>query len=167
MKLVTLTINGRAQCKAIAPNMTLLDFLRDELNLTGTKNGCDSGECGCCSVLLGCKPILSCLMLAVEAEGRDVTTIEGIAQKGVMHPVQEAIIRLGGLQCSFCTAGVILSSVALLNRNPDPDDEEIRHALAGNLCRCTGFTKIINAVKDAAKTLREQKKSKPRKKRAA
>lgn len=155
---IVLKINGVDYPLEVEPRKTLLAVLREQVHLTGTKEGCSTGDCGACTVLLDGDPVTSCLVLAVQANGREIVTIEGIAQNGVLHPVQEAMVRLGGLQCGFCTAGVILSAVALLNRNPDPTDDEIRHALAGNLCRCTGYGKILDAVKDAAVVLRGQKK---------
>lgn len=159
MKLpIVLKINGVAYPLEVEPRKTLLAVLREQVHLTGTKEGCSTGDCGACTVLLDGEPVTSCLVLAVQANGREIVTIEGVAQNGALHPVQEAMVRLGGLQCGFCTAGVIMSAVALLNRNPDPTDAEIRHALAGNLCRCTGYGKIVDAVKDAAVTLRAQKK---------
>lgn len=167
MKLpIQLTINGTEYNTEAEPRKTLLAVLRDQLQLTGTKEGCSTGDCGACTVLLDGDPVTSCLVLAVQANGREITTIEGIAQQnGTLHPVQEEMVQLGGLQCGFCTAGIIMSGVALLNRNTKPNDDEIRHALAGNLCRCTGYTKVIEAMKTAAKKARAQ--SKPKKKRVA
>jgi len=121
--------------------------------MTGTKEGCSTGDCGACTVLLDGKPVTSCLVLAVEADGRDVLTVEGIAEGGKLHPVQEAMIELGGLQCGFCTSGVVVSGIALLEENPKPTEGEIRQALAGNLCRCTGYTKIVEAVQLAARKM--------------
>jgi len=124
--------------------------LRDKLAMTGTKNGCMAGECGACTVLLDGEPVNSCMVLAVECEGANIVTIEGLAKGGVLDPVQQAIIDHGGVQCGFCTPGILISSRALLDRKPDPTDDEIREALVGNLCRCTGYLRIIDAVKDAA-----------------
>jgi len=134
----------------IEPHLTLLEVLRDHLALIGTKEGCGTGDCGACTVLIDSEPVCSCLMLAVEAEGQEVTTVEGLATEQALHPVQQVFIDNGGLQCGFCTPGFLLSSVALLARNPQPTEHEIRQALAGNLCRCTGYDKIVRAVQSAA-----------------
>ena len=163
---IQLTINGAVLDIDVEPRKTLLAVLREQLHLTGTKEGCSTGDCGACTVLLDGEPITSCLLLAVQASGRKITTIEGIAEKnGTLHPVQDELVQLGGLQCGFCTAGIIMSGVALLNRNNKPDENEIRRALAGNLCRCTGYTKVIDAMKKAATRVRTQDRSK--KKRVA
>ncbi|MDA0710566.1 MAG: (2Fe-2S)-binding protein [bacterium] len=163
---IQLTINGAVLDIDVEPRKTLLAVLREQLHLTGTKEGCSTGDCGACTVLLDGEPITSCLLLAVQANGRKITTIEGIAEKnGTLHPVQDELVQLGGLQCGFCTAGIIMSGVALLNRNNKPDENEIRRALAGNLCRCTGYTKVIDAMKKAATRVRTQDRSK--KKRVA
>jgi carbon-monoxide dehydrogenase small subunit len=130
--------------------MTLLEMLREKLVLTGTKNGCAAGECGACTVLINGEPVNSCMMLAVECDGAEIITVEGLAHDGQLDPVQEAIIEQGGVQCGFCTPGILISARALLDRNPSPNDYEIRDALVGNLCRCTGYLGIIDAVKDAA-----------------
>jgi carbon-monoxide dehydrogenase small subunit len=130
--------------------MTLLQMLRQTLALTGTKNGCMSGECGACTVLLNGEPVNSCMVLAVECDGAHVVTVEGLAQDHSLDPVQEAILDHGGVQCGFCTPGVLISARALLDRNPNPTEGEIREALVGNLCRCTGYTPIIDAIRDAA-----------------
>jgi len=130
--------------------MTLMQMLRDKLALTGTKNGCNAGECGACTVLLNGEPVNSCMVLAVECEGAEILTVEGLAKDSVLDPVQQAIIDHGGVQCGFCTPGILISSRALLDRQPDPSEDEIRQALVGNLCRCTGYLRIIDAVKDAA-----------------
>jgi len=130
--------------------MTLLQLLRDKLALTGTKNGCMAGECGSCTVLLNGEPVNSCMILAVECNGAEVVTVEGLAHDGVLHPVQQAIIDYGGVQCGFCTPGILISARALLDRNHDPSEDEIREALVGNLCRCTGYLRIVEAVKDTA-----------------
>jgi len=152
------TINGRPYSLEVEPRKTLLAVLRDQLLLTGTKEGCSTGDCGACTVLLDGQPVTSCLMLAVEADGREVTTIEGIASDGELHPVQQALIEVGGMQCGFCTPGFVLSTVALLEENSKPNDDDIRRALAGNLCRCTGYTKIIEGVQLAARRMRSGKK---------
>ena len=147
---LNLSVNGDPVSLAVEPHLTLLEVLRDTLGLTGTKEGCGAGNCGACTVLLDGEPVNSCLLLAAEADGSQVITVEGLANDGDLHPVQDALIAHGGLQCGFCTPGVILSSVVLLKRNPRPTEAEIRDALAGNLCRCTGYDKIVRAVQAAA-----------------
>jgi carbon-monoxide dehydrogenase small subunit len=147
---ITLSINGEYEQVDVPSNMTLLQMLRDKLALTGTKNGCNAGECGACTVLLNGEPVNSCMLLAVECQGAEITTVEGLAHDRQLDPVQEAIIDHGGVQCGFCTPGILISSRALLDRNPEPSDEDIREALVGNLCRCTGYLRIIDAVKDSA-----------------
>ena len=147
---INLTINGEFEQVDIPSNMTLLQMLRDKLALTGTKNGCNAGECGACTVILNGAAVNSCMVLAVECDGASVVTIEGLAQDGVLDPVQETIIDHGGVQCGFCTPGILMSARALLNRSPDPSEDDIREALVGNLCRCTGYQRIIDAVQDAA-----------------
>lgn len=147
---VQLTVNGRPYELAVEPHLTLLEVLRDLLNLQGTKEGCSTGHCGACTVLANSQPISSCLTLAVEADGQEITTIEGLATNGKLHPVQAAFVANAGLQCGFCTSGMMLSTVALLKRNPRPTEQEIRLSLAGNLCRCTGYQKIVAAVQSAA-----------------
>ena len=129
---------------------TLLEALRDALHLTGTKEGCSNGNCGACAVILDGLAIDSCMMLAVEAEGHHVTTVEGLSQRGAFHPLQEAFIRIGGLECGFCTPGFLMSATALLDANPRPTEEEVRLAIAGNLCRCTGYDKIVRAILSAS-----------------
>ena len=147
---IYLTINGELEQVDVPSQMTLLQLLRDKLALTGTKNGCMAGECGSCTVLLNGEPVNSCMILAVECNGAEVVTVEGLAHDGVLHPVQQAIIDYGGVQCGFCTPGILISARALLDRNHDPSEDEIREALVGNLCRCTGYLRIVEAVKDAA-----------------
>ena len=147
---ITLTVNGQTELVDVPSNITLLQMLRDKLALTGTKNGCAAGECGACTVLMDGEPVNSCMVLAVECDGAEITTVEGLAHDGRLDPVQEAIIEQGGVQCGFCTPGILISSRALLDRNPNPGDYEIRDALVGNLCRCTGYLRIIDAVKEAA-----------------
>jgi carbon-monoxide dehydrogenase small subunit len=147
---ITLTVNGDTELVDVPSNMTLLQMLREKLVLTGTKNGCAAGECGACTVLMNGEPVNSCMVLAVECEGAKVTTVEGLAHDGQLDPVQQAIIEQGGVQCGFCTPGILMSARALLDRNPHPSDYEIRDALVGNLCRCTGYLRIIDAVKEAA-----------------
>ena len=153
-KLIQLTINRLKYEVAVEPRRTLAEMLRCDLGLTGTKIGCSIGDCGVCTVLLDGEPVFSCLVLAVEADGRDVLTIEGITDNGKLHPIQEAFVELGAIQCGFCTSGMVLTALAFLNENPDPTEEEIRRALSGNLCRCTGYTKIIEAVREAARRIR-------------
>lgn len=153
--LLTLKVNGEV-CHIHAPvHKTLLEVLREELQLTGTKHGCEVGECGTCTVLVDGKPILSCLTLPVELEGAQITTIEGVAQHGQPHPLQKAFAQLGAAQCGYCTPGMILTAKALLDENPHPDRKTIQEALSGNLCRCTGYLKIFEAVELAAKEVEE------------
>ncbi len=146
---VTLTINGETELVDVPSNLTLLQMLREKLALTGTKNGCAAGECGACTVMLDGEPVNSCMVLAVECDGASIVTVEGLADDGRLDPVQEAVVAQGGVQCGFCTPGILISARALLNRNPHPGDAEIREALVGNLCRCTGYLRIIEAVKRA------------------
>jgi carbon-monoxide dehydrogenase small subunit len=148
---ITLTINNETEQLDVPSNMTLLQMLREKVVLTGAKNGCTAGECGACTVLLNGEPVNSCLVLAVECDGAQITTVEGLAHNSHLSPIQAAIIAHGGVQCGFCTPGMLISAQALLNRNPLPSDHEIRDALVGNLCRCTGYLRIIEAVKEAAK----------------
>lgn len=147
---ITLTVNGEYEQADVASNLTLLQMLREKLAKTGTKNGCMAGECGACTVLLNGEPVNSCMVLAVECDGAQVITVEGLSHDGVLDPVQQAIIEHGGVQCGFCTPGVLIMARSLLNRNTDPSEAEIREALVGNLCRCTGYLRIIEAVQDAA-----------------
>jgi aerobic-type carbon monoxide dehydrogenase small subunit (CoxS/CutS family) len=149
---ITLTVNGLAEVVDIPGQMTLLQMLREKLALTGTKNGCASGECGACTVLLNGSAVNSCMVLAAECEGAEVVTVEGLARNGEMDPLQKKIIELGGVQCGFCTPGILMSAKALLMRNPNPSEYEIRDALTGNLCRCTGYNRIVEAIKAAAET---------------
>jgi carbon-monoxide dehydrogenase small subunit len=151
---VTLIVNGETRKASVPPETTLLELLRYSFDLTGAKLGCDAGDCGACTVLVDGQAVNSCLMLASQADGREVLTIEGLARMGRLHPVQTAFENHASLQCGFCGPGAILSAKALLDDNPDPSVPEIRDALAGNLCRCTGYTKMIEAVQDAARTLR-------------
>lgn len=154
MKLLKLTINGLECTKAVSPSMTLLDFLREELNLTGTKNGCDNGACGCCSVMIDGKPMLSCLLLALEAEGAAITTIEGIAQGNELHPVQEAMIEMGAIQCGFCTPAMVINGVHMLAKNNNPGDDEVKECISATVCRCTGYNSIEKALHLAASKMR-------------
>lgn len=143
---VTLKVNGETYDLIIAPYRTLLDVLREEIHLTGSKKGCDAGDCGACTVLLDGKPVNACLVLAATAQDREILTIEGLARNGKLHPLQEAFVREGAVQCGFCTPGILMSLKALLDRNPAPTLEEIKIAMAGNLCRCTGYSKMFKAV---------------------
>lgn len=146
-----LTVNGEALAFLIFPNRTLLEVLREEAGLTGAKEGCSEGVCGACTVLLDGKPVRACLTLAVEAEGSVITTVEGLAAGETLDPLQEAFIEHGSVQCGFCTPGMLMSAKGLLLEDPQPDETEIRRALSGNICRCTGYTKIVEAVADATK----------------
>ena len=148
---VNVTVNGEMEQVVVPSNMTLMRMLRESLALTGTKNGCSAGECGACTVLLNGEPVNSCMVLAAECDGMDVLTVEGLAGENRLDPIQEAIIQEGGVQCGFCTPGILISAHALLQRSPDPGDDEIRAALVGNLCRCTGYVRIIDSVKEAAR----------------
>jgi carbon-monoxide dehydrogenase small subunit len=152
---VTTTVNGDPAEFLCEPSTTLLDAIRDELGLTGSKEGCGSGDCGACSVVLDGRLVCSCLVLAVEAEGRRIETIEGMAEGGELHPLQRKFLEHGALQCGFCTPGLLVAAKALLETNPDPTESETRYWLAGNLCRCTGYDKVIRAVLDAAAELRQ------------
>ena len=152
---ITLTVNGEHEIVNVPSNMTLLRMLRETLALTGTKNGCSAGECGACTVLINGEPVNSCMVLAVECDGAEIITVEGLSHDGQLDPLQDAIIAATGVQCGFCTPGILITARALLDRVPDPSDEEIRTALVGNLCRCTGYVRIIDAVKDAAKLSKE------------
>ncbi|HEX6617307.1 MAG TPA: (2Fe-2S)-binding protein [Gemmatimonadales bacterium] len=151
---VTLTINGTDRTAQVESRTLLVHALRDELNLTGTHIGCDTSQCGACTVLLDGKAVKSCTVLAVQAEGHAITTIEGLGANGGLHPLQQAFWDKHGLQCGFCTPGMIMTAVDLLAANPDPSEAEIRHAIEGNLCRCTGYQNIVAAIQSAAATLR-------------
>lgn len=151
--LINLQINGEPYEVSVKPNMTLLDFLRETIGLTGTKKGCDAGECGSCTVLLDGKAINSCLVLAVDANGRELLTIEGLAKNGQLHPLQEAFIQEGAVQCGYCTPGMLLSAKALLDENPTPTEEDVKRGIAGNLCRCTGYVRIVKAILSAAERM--------------
>jgi carbon-monoxide dehydrogenase small subunit len=156
---VTTTVNGDPVEFLTDPHATLLDALRDDLRLTGAKEGCSSGDCGACSVIVDERLVCSCLVMAVEAEGKRIQTIEGMAQDGELHPLQTQFLRHAALQCGFCTPGVLVAAKALLDANPNPTETEARYWLAGNLCRCTGYDKIIRAVMDAAADLRQERKA--------
>lgn len=149
MKQVKLTVNGKLYELSVPPWETLVEVIRDDLGLTGTKEGCGLGECGACTVIMDGRAVNSCLVLAAEADGKQITTIEGLVDGDKLHPIQQAFVDHGGLQCGFCTPGMIMSAKALLDENPTPSEEEIRKAIAGNLCRCTGYTKIIESIKAA------------------
>jgi carbon-monoxide dehydrogenase small subunit len=151
---ISFTVNGDLQELFVEPRKTLLAVIRDTIGLTGTKEGCSTGDCGACTVIVDGEPVTSCMMLAVSANGKEVTTIEGISSPGQLHPVQQAFLEKGGYQCGFCTPGFIMAAKALLDDNPNIPEDEMRHALGGNICRCTGYTKIIEAVLSAAETMR-------------
>jgi len=157
-QLVTLRVNGADHRVAVRPYDVLLDVLREQLNLTGTRRGCDMGTCGCCTVQVDGRPVLSCLMLVLEAEGASITTIEGVAaarEEGALHPLQEAFAQTGGSQCGFCTPGFIMSALSLLEHNLDPTEDEVKDAISGNMCRCTGYIAIVEAILQAARVLRD------------
>ena len=152
-RVIQLMVNGEEYEIIVAPNRTLLEVLRDDLYLTGTKEGCGEGACGTCTVLLDGEPVRSCLILAVEVQDREVTTIEGLASMGELHPVQRAFVEYGAIQCGFCAPGMILTTKALLDENPSPTEQEARQAISGNVCRCTGYTKIVEAILKAAQII--------------
>ena len=147
---ITLTVNGSRERATVPSNMTLLTLLRDVLVLTGAKNGCAAGECGACTVLFNGEPVNACMVLAVEADSAEIITVEGLARDGQLDAIQQAFVDLTGVQCGFCTPGMLISARALLNRNSHPSEAEIKDALRGNLCRCTGYTRIVEAVQQAA-----------------
>ncbi|MCQ1529063.1 (2Fe-2S)-binding protein [Lutispora saccharofermentans] len=147
---ISFTINGEQVHLEVEPNKTLLKMLREDLNLTGAKEGCGAGECGSCTVIVDGKAVNSCMMLAVEANGKDIITVEGLAKNGVLDPLQETFIKNAALQCGYCTPGMLMSAKALLMRNPNPSEDDIKEAIGGNLCRCTGYKMIIDAIKEAA-----------------
>ncbi len=153
-KKIQFTLNGHSVSREVPNHRLLLDLLRDEIGATGTKEGCGTGDCGACTVFLNGKPVNSCLVLSGELDGADLVTIEGLKIGPELHPIQKAFLQDGGAQCGYCTPGMLMMSKALLDENPDPSEEEIRFALSGNLCRCTGYAKIVQAVQDAAKILR-------------
>lgn len=148
--VITLSVNGATHKVGVRQSDVLLDVLRETIGLTGTKRGCDMGTCGCCTVLMDGVPVLACLVLALQAEGREVTTVEGLKDGSHLHPVQECFAKYGGSQCGFCTPGFIVAVAAFLEQNDNPTDKEIRTAIAGNMCRCTGYAKIVEAVREAA-----------------
>ena len=148
---ITLTVNDLVETVDVPQNMTLLQMIREKLSLTGTKNGCSAGECGACTGMMNGEPVNSCMVLAAECNGAVITTVEGIAKGGKLSQLQDAIVKAGGVQCGFCTPGMLISATALLKRNPHPTDTEIREAIVGNLCRCTGYFRIVDGIKQAAK----------------
>jgi carbon-monoxide dehydrogenase small subunit len=148
---ITLTVNGEIEQVDVPSNLTLLGLLREKLALTGTKNGCSSGECGACTVMMNGEPVNSCMVLAVECDGAAIITVEGLAHDGQLDPVQQAIIDSGGVQCGFCTPGILIAARALLDRNPQPSEEDICEALVGNLCRCTGYVRIIQGIQEVVR----------------
>jgi aerobic carbon-monoxide dehydrogenase small subunit len=154
MEQIRLNVNGKDYELQVKPSTTLLDVIREDLALTGTKEGCGVGECGACTVIMEGKAANACIVLAIEANGKSITTIEGLADGEKLHPIQEAFVEIGGLQCGFCTPGMILSTKVLLDKNKTPTDQEIRKGLEGNFCRCTGYTKIVESVKVAAQKMR-------------
>ena len=154
-ELIALRVNGISHEVAVKPRQTLAGLLREDLGLTGTKIGCSIGDCGACTVLLDGLPVFSCLVLALEADGRDVLTIEGVAEGTSLHPLQSAFVEAGAIQCGFCTPGMVLMALALLKDNPDPTDADVRRALSGNLCRCTGYQKIFQAIREASAVMRK------------
>ncbi len=155
MKQIRFTINGKQESLEVAPSETLLEMIRERLHLTGTKEGCGMGECGACTVIMDGVTVNSCLVLAVEAHGKSIVTVEGVGTKEKLHPIQEAFVKHGGTQCGFCTPGMIVSGTYLLKKYPQPTEEEIREGIAGNFCRCTGYTKIIESIGSAAKIISE------------
>ena len=153
MKEITLTVNGDTYTARVEPRQTLIEVLRDELHLTGTKEGCGKGDCGACTVLVDGEAVNSCLVLGISCDGKEITTIEGLAENGRLHPVQTAFIEHGAIQCGYCTPGMIMSSYALLEKYRQPSEEEIKAGLKGNICRCTGYVKIVKAVKAASEAM--------------
>ncbi len=153
-RIINLMVNGEKCQVIVEPAESLLDVLRVKLNKTGTKKGCNEGDCGACTVIMNGRPVNACLVLAFEADNADILTIEGLADNAQLHPLQESFIKYGGLQCGFCTPGMIMVAKALLDRNPNPTEEEIRKTVAGNICRCTGYVKIVQSISEAAKLLR-------------
>lgn len=150
---ISLRINGEQYQITTAPERLLVDVLREDLLLTGTKKGCAEGECGACTVLIDGEPVASCMTLVGQVQGKEITTIEGLARNGELHPIQKAFVELGAIQCGFCSPGFIMVAKALLDKNPNPTEEEIKRAIAGNLCRCTGYQKIVEAIQAAAKEM--------------
>jgi aerobic-type carbon monoxide dehydrogenase small subunit (CoxS/CutS family) len=155
MKHIEFTINGRHETIEVAPSETLLEMIRERLNLTGTKEGCGMGECGACTVIMDGVTVNSCLVLAAEADGKSIVTIEGVGSREKLHPVQESFVKHGGSQCGFCTPGMVVSGTYLLKKYPRPTEEQIREGIAGNFCRCTGYTKIVESIEAASKMMSE------------
>ncbi len=153
-QIIELKVNGETHFVAVETKKTLLEVLREDLGLTGTKQGCNQGHCSACTVLINGKAVNSCLILAIRIKGKEITTIEGLSDNGQLHPLQEAFVNQGAIQCGFCTPGMILTAKALLDVNPDPSEPEIRKAISGNLCRCTGYVKVVEAIKAAAQNLK-------------
>jgi aerobic-type carbon monoxide dehydrogenase small subunit (CoxS/CutS family) len=154
-RTITTTVNGEVYTRVINVNMTLVEFLRDELNLKGTKEGCDEGECGACTIIFDGHPFNSCLVLAVEAHGHEITTIEGIAKSDKLHPIQEAFLEVGAVQCGYCTPGMVLSAKVVLDEFANPTEEQIRTGIEGNICRCTGYNRIVAAIQLAAEKIND------------
>ena len=155
MKSIRLRVNKKDYRLKVKPSATLLNVLREDIGLTGTKEGCGVGECGACTIIMDNMTVNACLILAVEADGKEITTIEGLSEGEKLHPIQEAFLEIGGLQCGFCTPGMVLSTKVLLDRYKDPSEEQIRKGLEGNFCRCTGYTKIFESVREAAQKMKE------------
>ncbi|HOJ71047.1 MAG TPA: (2Fe-2S)-binding protein [Syntrophorhabdaceae bacterium] len=155
-RIINLIVNNKAYEIAVLPNRTLTQVLREDLNLLGTKEGCGIGDCGACTVILNGRPVNSCLVLAVQANGCNIQTIEGVADGNNLHPIQEAFVEYGAIQCGFCTPGMVLSAKSLLEKNPKPTEMEIREAISGNLCRCTGYQKIVEAIQAASKKMKKR-----------
>lgn len=155
-RIIRFKLNGEDMEEYVQDNLTMVDFLRKQMHLTGTKRGCEEGECGACTILLDGDAVDSCMMLAAEADGHEVVTIEGVMRNGVLHPLQKEFIDRWALQCGFCTPGMIMSALSLLNENPHPTEQEIRDGIAGNLCRCTGYVKIVEAIDAAAKVMAKE-----------
>jgi aerobic-type carbon monoxide dehydrogenase small subunit (CoxS/CutS family) len=155
---LTLRVNSESQEVSFAPYKTLLEVLREDMNLTGTKHGCELGECGACAVLADGVPVLSCLVLALECEGREIETVEGLAHGSRLHPLQAAFADLGGAQCGYCTPGILMTAKALLEKEPNPSREKIKEAISGNLCRCTGYQQIYESIEEGARRMREERR---------
>ena len=153
---IALTVNGSSEQAVVPSNMTLMRLLRETFSLTGTKNGCSAGECGACTVLMNGEPVNSCMVLAAECDGAAIHTVEGLAHDNRLDPIQDAMIKEGGVQCGFCTPGVLISARALLDRDPDPSDDAIEAALVGNLCRCTGYTRLFSSIRQAARVQKSE-----------
>jgi len=154
-KTITVTVNGEVHTRTVKVHRTLLEFIREDLYLTGTKEGCNEGECGGCTILFDGKPLNSCMMLAMEADGHDILTVEGLEKDGKLHPLQEAFIEVGAVQCGFCTPGMLLSAKACLDEFPDASEDRIRKEIEGNICRCTGYNRIVQAIQVAAEKMRQ------------